>query len=188
MTSHGTSLWCNWMCTVFTRDVWMSLWFIQFVLQKGHVVRTEFRCSNCQNIRTWASSRVFGAHYLINQKLVLTSANILLCRNMFIPVGLCMPLHVLECSHLSILTSVNLLGWVLWVIGTYDKVNYHISINDMGRVYIIHFTIFLVYFVNKYVECVEVCTEESMQHAVDQVKIGQTCSVEGEVLILISSH
>ena len=39
-------------------------------IQKGHVLRTEFRCSQCHRIRTWASSRVFGTHYLINQKLV----------------------------------------------------------------------------------------------------------------------
>ena len=40
---------------------------------------------------------------------------------------------------------------------------------------------------NKYLECVEVCAEESMQCAVDQVKVGQTYSVEGEVLIFIGS-
>ena len=44
---------------------------IIYDIQKGHVLRTEFRCSQCHRIRTWASSRVFGAHYLINQKLVV---------------------------------------------------------------------------------------------------------------------
>ena len=34
---------------------------------------------------------------------------------------------------------------------------------------------------NKYVACVESCSEESMQRAVDQVKSGANYSVEGEV-------
>ena len=39
----------------------------------------------------------------------------------------------------------------------------------------------IVYFVNKYVECVGLCTEESMQRAVDQVKTVTSYSTEGEV-------
>ena len=40
---------------------------------------------------------------------------------------------------------------------------------------------FIVYFVNKYVECVNLCSEESMQRAVDLVKTVPNYSAEGEV-------
>ena len=62
-----------------------------FLNQIGHVMRAEFRCSKTPlHIRTWASSTVFGGHYLVNQKYILgyrssiihvtIMANILLCR------------------------------------------------------------------------------------------------------------
>ena len=41
------------------------------LLLKGHVLRAEFRCRRCGKVtQTWASSRFFGGHYLVNQKLV----------------------------------------------------------------------------------------------------------------------
>lgn len=37
--------------------------------QKGHVIRLQFSCQRChREKRTWSSSRVFGARYLLNQK------------------------------------------------------------------------------------------------------------------------
>ena len=43
--------------------------FIITFVQKGHVVRVLFVCRHChQQKRTWASSRIFSGHYLINQK------------------------------------------------------------------------------------------------------------------------
>ena len=42
------------------------------LLQKGHVLRAEFRCRRCGKVtQTWASSRFFGGHYLVNQKSVI---------------------------------------------------------------------------------------------------------------------
>ena len=42
------------------------------LLQKGHVLRAEFRCRRCEKVtQTWASSRFFGGHYLVNQKSVI---------------------------------------------------------------------------------------------------------------------
>ena len=38
------------------------------VLQKGHALCAVFRCRRCQmTTQTWASSRFFGEHYLVNQ-------------------------------------------------------------------------------------------------------------------------
>ena len=43
-----------------------------FILQKGHVLRLLFTCQRCRlEKRTWSSSLVFGARYLLNQKSVL---------------------------------------------------------------------------------------------------------------------
>ena len=44
--------------------------YLIFFLQRGHTLRVEFRCSTrgCRSRRWWASSRVFGGRYLVNQK------------------------------------------------------------------------------------------------------------------------
>lgn len=48
-----------------------SPWTVDSIIQKGHVVRVLFVCRRChQQKRTWASSRIFSGHYLINQKVV----------------------------------------------------------------------------------------------------------------------
>ena len=40
------------------------------------MLRVEFRCMRClQSKRVWSSSRVFGGHYLANQKYVNTCAS-----------------------------------------------------------------------------------------------------------------
>ena len=42
-----------------------------FVLfQKGHTLRAEFKCASkkCKQKRWWASSRVLGGRYLVNQR------------------------------------------------------------------------------------------------------------------------
>ena len=45
---------------------------LPFILQKGHVLRLLFTCQRFKlEKRTWSSSRVFGARYLLNQKSVL---------------------------------------------------------------------------------------------------------------------
>lgn len=66
------------------------------------------------------------------------------------------------------------------MIGTSDKVYSYSCIHTI-RVCILHEILLLVHFVNKYVACVESCSEESMQRAVDHVKSGANYSVEGEV-------
>ena len=39
--------------------------------QKGQVLQALFRCTKCRrSTRVWSSFRVFGGHYLVNQKLV----------------------------------------------------------------------------------------------------------------------
>jgi hypothetical protein len=57
-----------------------ALWDLQSVKQKGHVLHADFKCRRCgKATQTWASSRFFGGHYLVNQKLVhaFTCAGIL---------------------------------------------------------------------------------------------------------------
>ncbi|XP_064401110.1 uncharacterized protein LOC135347149 [Halichondria panicea] len=57
-----------------------SPWEVQSIVQKGHVVRALFCCRRCKvQKRKWSSSRVFGGHYLVNQKVVhgFTCAGIL---------------------------------------------------------------------------------------------------------------
>ena len=46
-----------------------SPWSMESIIQKGHVIRASYSCCRChRQKRTWASSRVFGGHYLVNQK------------------------------------------------------------------------------------------------------------------------
>ena len=42
---------------------------VYMYLQVGHVVRAQFQCSKTAlHTRIWASSRVVGGHYVVNQK------------------------------------------------------------------------------------------------------------------------
>jgi hypothetical protein len=40
------------------------------LLQFGQVLRVEIQCVQCKSKKLWASSRVFGGRYLINQKII----------------------------------------------------------------------------------------------------------------------
>ena len=54
---------------IILRDYYLYL--LCLFLLKGHVVRILFTCQCCRvEKRTWSSSRVFWAHYLLNQELV----------------------------------------------------------------------------------------------------------------------
>lgn len=54
-------------------------WVVESTVQKGHVLRAKFRCQVCKQTKSWASSRIIGGHYLVNQRLVhgFTAAGIL---------------------------------------------------------------------------------------------------------------
>ncbi|XP_019856532.1 PREDICTED: uncharacterized protein LOC109585045 [Amphimedon queenslandica] len=46
-------------------------WMFESIVKRGHVARLLFVCWCCQQQkRTWSSSRVFGGHYLLNQKMI----------------------------------------------------------------------------------------------------------------------
>ncbi|XP_064383612.1 uncharacterized protein LOC135332186 isoform X1 [Halichondria panicea] len=48
-----------------------SCWRLDSVIQKGHVIRVLYSCRHCRHQkRSWSSSRVFGGHFLVNQKMV----------------------------------------------------------------------------------------------------------------------
>ena len=47
--------------------------FLCMLFQKVHVLRVLFKCRHCPRQKaTWSSSRVYGGHYLVNQKYVVT--------------------------------------------------------------------------------------------------------------------
>ena len=168
------------LCTMYTK-VWMSskvcldcclyrkvMWYAQSFDAQSARRSAHGLAQECLEPIIWS----IKSRYLTLLHITHILASLFCLR-----VGLCMRLHVQACSHLSIFTSANLLGWVLWVIGTSDKVYSYSCIHTI-RVCILHEILLLV---NKYVACVESCSEESMQRAVDHVKSGANYSVEGEV-------
>ena len=114
---------------------------------------------------------MFGAHYLINQKLV-PECYYVKC----FTVCTCRFVHAFTCA--GMLPSQYFSFCKFAGMGTLSDWYIRQVCNCViGRVV----TITIVYFVNKYVECVGVCTEESMQRAVDQAKTVTSYSTEGEV-------
>ena len=62
--------------------------------KEGHVLRMLFSCRRShQQKRTWSSSRIFGGHYLLNQKYVSNClCSVQYC---YLYTGWCIVLHVL---------------------------------------------------------------------------------------------
>jgi hypothetical protein len=96
-----------------------ALWDLQSVKQKGHVLHADFKCRRCgKATQTWASSRFFGGHYLVNQKLVhaFTCAGIL-------------PRQYIHFSNFAHLGTVG--KW--YIDQVYDSMGYRATVDEVAE-------------------------------------------------------
>ena len=146
------------------------------------MLRTKFRCSQCCRIHTWASSRVFGAHYLVNQKVVILASQTHFWPVFFVHVGALTCASILPSQYINFCEFAGLGLWGTCTWG--DKVAQECICCIIWNVLLV-----TVYHRNHYIERVASCAEASIQCAVE-VKCGPEYSIEGEVwvMLLVSIH
>ena len=93
---------------------------ISSISRKVMFFRLKFQCSRCRNTRTWASSRVIGGNYLVNQKYITFTFVVLLC---VLFSDLCTPSLPLVYYPHSTHTSASSLVLVVLATGTCRKVH-----------------------------------------------------------------
>ena len=150
-------------------------------MQKGHVVRLQFRCRRCQQYKkTWSSSRIFSAHYLVNQKYAfITMYNYIhhfsyLFRliHSFTCAGLLQTQYIKFCQSAGLGTVQN--GFIrhgTFIIFTHNCV--------------MHKCMLSVYNKKGYADIVAQLSEQSMQAAVEEVKCLPHYESDGEVCMYI---
>jgi hypothetical protein len=73
---------CGNQCWMMTGDI----------RQFGHVLRTEYECQSCGSRKWWASSRIIGDRYVVNQK----------CVHAFTCAGICPTQYINFCTFSGI--------------------------------------------------------------------------------------
>ena len=149
-------------------------------MQKGHVIRLQFRCRRCHQFkRTWSSSRVFAGHYVINQKYIDTL--FLLCINFTFLDRL---VHSFTCAGILQSQYIKLTSFARLGIIQNGYIRHGTFIHDMIDSCYLYILLIPVYNSKGYVDIVSQAAESCMQEAVKDVQSLPHYESDGEVFCI----